>query len=87
MNLYFNKKYPTEHVAVKVLRIDVKKNRKCMQKFSLELVLLKLLRKHENIVHYLGKTSVGSNELRIFMEYADGGELFDVIGELIERRV
>lgn len=39
----------------------------------------------ENIVRYMGArlvTEGGLNELQLYLEYADGGELFDKIGEL-----
>lgn len=39
------------------------------------------LRGHRNIVQYIGMRMEGIYEFQIFLEYVDGGELFDQIGK------
>ena len=45
---------------------------------SFQVCIMKMLR-HEHVVRYFGERKVGPF-LYIFLEYADGGELFDRIG-------
>lgn len=41
-------------------------------------------RGHENVIRYIGiKTDLEAKEFQIFLEYADGGEIFDQIGQFL----
>ena len=66
-----------EACAVKEMNIEDKERYKIAQK---EVCVHKLL-KHPNIVQCYG-SRIDSNHQFIFLEYCNGGELFDRIGKL-----
>ena len=65
-----------ECVAVKILHSDGK-TEVSHESLKKEVCIMKMLR-HEHVVRYYGERKVGDFHY-IFLEYADGGELFDRI--------
>ncbi|CAD5230584.1 unnamed protein product [Bursaphelenchus xylophilus] len=78
VKLKYSTENPNENVAVKTLKIDG--NPQLLRKLASELAILMLVRRHPNIVSLKGRR--GSPALpfyEIYLEYCDGGELFDRI--------
>lgn len=65
-----------EYVAVKIIHLDGKNGLTpdCLKK---EICIMRMLR-HENVVRFFGQRS-SDNINYLFLDYADGGELFDRI--------
>ena len=75
----YDKKNPTNVMAVKM--VDLAKNKHLVRQCRREALILRALRGHQNVIHYLSMRLNDELQFQIFMSYADGGELFDQIGE------
>jgi serine/threonine-protein kinase CHEK1 len=71
-----------EAVAMKM--VDLKKHPDAASSVKKEVCIQKILA-HPNILKFFGKRTQGDTEY-IFLEYAAGGELFDRIGKLTNRK-
>ncbi|VDM42000.1 unnamed protein product [Toxocara canis] len=66
-------------IAVAMKCIDLQRHPHVIDAVRKEALLQRMLRGHRNIVQYIGMRVEGGSEFQIFLEYADGGELFDQI--------
>lgn len=65
--------------AVAVKCVDLLRHKDAIEAVRKEALLQRRLRGHRNIVQYIGMRMEGIDEFQIFLEYVDGGELFDQI--------
>ncbi|KAI6208806.1 Serine/threonine-protein kinase chk-1 [Aphelenchoides besseyi] len=79
VKLVYDKLNPTSVMAVKVT--NLKRNLDQVKRCRKEALILRACREHVNVVRYLSMRINSHQQFQIFMEYADGGELFDQIGK------
>uniref|UniRef100_A0A914VJE7 non-specific serine/threonine protein kinase n=1 Tax=Plectus sambesii TaxID=2011161 RepID=A0A914VJE7_9BILA len=78
VKLVVDSQNPHNAVAMKV--IDLAKHPDVVETVRKEALLMRMLRNHVNIIKYLDmRFEENLDEFQIFLEYADGGELFDQI--------
>ncbi len=69
------------HIAVAMKCIDLNKHPDVVEAVRKEALLMRMLRGHANVIQYIGmRVDERLDEFQIFLEYVDGGELFDQIG-------
>uniref|UniRef100_A0A0M3JH58 Protein kinase domain-containing protein n=1 Tax=Anisakis simplex TaxID=6269 RepID=A0A0M3JH58_ANISI len=75
------------NIAVAMKCIDLANHPDVIDAVRKEALLQRMLRGHRNIIQYIGMRVESDDEFQIFLEYADGGELFDQIGSFIIYRL
>ena len=66
-----------QKIAAKIIRISTLKTKELVDKIKREIEFSKFFR-HPNIIH-LYEVIETKNEIILIMEYASGGELFDLL--------
>ncbi|KAI1720754.1 protein kinase domain-containing protein [Ditylenchus destructor] len=77
VKLLIDRNDPNIAIAVKI--IDLKKHRHQADNVRREALLQRILRHHPNVLKYISMRVNVDEQFQIFLEYADGGELFDRI--------
>ncbi|KAI6204084.1 Serine/threonine-protein kinase chk-1 [Aphelenchoides besseyi] len=79
VKLVYDKLNPIALMAVKVT--NLKRNTDQAKRCRKEALIVRACREHPNVIRYLSMRINSQHQFQIFMEYADGGELFDQIGK------